>query len=167
MARRFLHYAFVLSGAVVGALLIWPLSPSLDLASAPAPSASAGDAEPGEVEPAAEPNEAHLAASCPGERPLSTPTGKPPRLSCREARAILDELSTRFAGSLTRPRAREVGNLVVGWLDRHGLWSAAPDPPLGSALKVHADELMAEMQQAPSASEPCSTALSLGSELST
>ncbi|HWA76899.1 MAG TPA: S41 family peptidase [Polyangiaceae bacterium] len=164
MARRLLHHAVVLSGAVVGALLIWPLSPPPDFSTSPAPAASASAAG-AESEPEQAGDGSRVAASCPGERPLSTPSGQPPRLSCREARAILDELATRFAGSLTTPRAREFGNLVVGWLDPHGLWSAAPDAPLGPALRAHAEELMSEMRRPPSASEPCATALALGSDL--
>jgi carboxyl-terminal processing protease len=122
--------------------------------------------EPPEASHAFEPNATHAERSCEGERPLVAPSGGPPRLTCREARAILDELSSRFAGSLTTPRGRAFGNLVVGWLDPHGLWSAAPDSPLGPALRSHADALMAEMHRPASATEPCLTAAMLGSELS-
>ena len=171
MNQRWAHHAVVLLGAVVSAVLIGPLAPVRDPASEPARLAPASGPRSGAAQPEREPEPDgaaafHSAVSCSAERSLATPSGNPPRLSCRQVRAILGELAMRSAGSLTQPRAKEFADLLVGWLDPHGLWSAAPDAPLGPTLRAHAGELITEMRRPSTGTEPCAAALTLGSELS-
>jgi carboxyl-terminal processing protease len=71
----------------------------------------------------------------------------------------------RFAGEPGIPRAKDFGRFVSGWLDPHGLWSAAPDAPLGRALKERAEPLLDEILMPPESDAPCSTALALGERL--
>ena len=99
------------------------------------------------------------------ERPLGVPTGLPPRLSCAEARAIVAEVESRFAGDRAGLELPQFSKLLQGWLDPHGLWSAAPDAPTARALRRHAPALLAELRASPSASQPCSAALTLGGQL--
>lgn len=99
------------------------------------------------------------------ERPLQAPSGAPPRVSCEEARAILAETHARYAGNSTEPDPRIFAALVAGWLDPHGLWSAAPDSPLTRSLEESARGLLAELRLPPHATASCEAALRLGEEL--
>ena len=53
---------------------------------------------------------------------------------------------------------------TADWLDPHGLWSAAPDSPIGSALQQSASLLLSSLQN-PNDPRGCPTAVALGSEL--
>ena len=163
MVRSRTRHALVLVGALVGAALAWPGAPSSTSGSAPAPSDTAlpSAAPPVDAPPATD----SRAASCGGERPLVTPTGDPPRVSCQQARAIVSEMHQRFAGSPVQPRPKEFGRFVSGWLDPHGLWSAAPDAPIGRALKEHAEPLLDDILKPEESDAPCTTALELGEKL--
>lgn len=108
---------------------------------------------------------APLEASACHERPLGVPTGLPPRLSCAEARAIVAEVESRFAGDRAALELPQFSKLLLGWLDPHGLWSAAPDAPTARAVRRHSAALLAELRASRSAPETCSAALTLGGQL--
>lgn len=162
MVRSRARHALVLVGALVGAALAWPVEPTIS-----GPPAPLGDDSVLNAAPAVEPSTGleSRAPSCGGERPLVTPNGDPPRLSCQQARSIVSEMHQRFAGAPNLPRVKDFGRFVSGWLDPHGLWSAAPDAPLGRALKERAEPLLAELLKAPDSDAPCATALGLGERL--
>lgn len=149
----------------MGAALAWPVAAPPPADELPAEGVTL--APPQEPPPLQSPALEAGPTSCNGERPLVTPTGDPPRLSCQQARAIVSEMHQRFAGSPSSPRAKEFGRFVSGWLDPHGLWSAAPDAPLGRALKEHAEALLNEIRKPEDSPELCTVALGLGQRLAT
>lgn len=99
------------------------------------------------------------------ERSLRTPSGSPPRLACAEARGITAELHARYAGPSAEPEASSFGELVAGWLDPHGLWSAAPDSPIAHGLRRRAAALLTELRESPQAQSPCGAAYLVGVQL--
>lgn len=88
------------------------------------------------------------------ERPLRLPSGLPAALPCEGARAIV----TQVRGSLAMPPSpvepQAFAEALTDWLDPHGLWSVAPDSPLGSELRREAAALLAELEARPG-SGPC------------
>lgn len=95
------------------------------------------------------------------ERPLAVPKGDPPRLTCAQARAIVAEVQRRLPAEPPKVGAREFAELWVDWFDPHGLWSAAPDSPLASAARSHAQALLDELE--PSApNNACAISAELG-----
>ncbi len=166
MLRRPLHHALVLVGALALGALLWPTGEHGDAQEQPRalvqPPGSASAATPSEP--------ASLAfgasgESCNGNRPLVAPSGGPPRLSCAAARAILSEMHERFAGDPGRPNPREFAKLMLGWIDPHGLWSAAPDAPLARALRDDAAALLDEIAGHDASAAPCRNAEALGRTL--
>jgi carboxyl-terminal processing protease len=91
------------------------------------------------------------------------PDGSPPRLGCADARAIVQDVHARFAATTEGPKPELFAELLVGWLDPHGLWSAAPDAPARAVLRESASALLTEIHEGPGA--PCSTALHAGVQL--
>jgi len=167
MLRRSLRSALVIAGVLVGAALIWPGAAPLPPSPPSSPPLSLSVPEPQTLE---QPGELGAESSgtnsaCAGERPLATPSGNPPRLSCREARHIVAEMLERFAGPAKTPRPVDFSKLLVGWLDPHGLWSAAPDAPLGRELKERASSLLAELEADPDSAASCAAADLLGERL--
>ncbi|MGC4091680.1 MAG: S41 family peptidase [Polyangiaceae bacterium] len=164
MVRSRTRQALVLTGALLGAVLAWPVAePDPEPVASVNAGADAASADPNASEATqSEP----LSSTCSGERLLVAPTGDPPRLSCREARGVVAEMHQRFAGTPSSPRPRDFGRFVSGWLDPHGLWSAAPDAPLGRALREQAEALLDEIRKGEDSNEPCAVALALGEQLS-
>lgn len=100
----------------------------------------------------------------PAEEGFVTPSGLPPALSCNAARTITAQVRAGLAGPAPAADAAAFGESVSDWLDPHGLWSVAPDSPVGPLLKRRAGELLAELQAPPGAT-PCAAAEELGQEL--
>ncbi|MEZ4222458.1 MAG: S41 family peptidase [Polyangiaceae bacterium] len=98
-------------------------------------------------------------------RPLKLPTGSPASLSCRDARRIVQEVRRKLAQPAQEPKSDGFAEALTGWLDPHGLWSAAPDSPLRTAIRGEAATLLSEIQTEPRSGDECATALRLGSEL--
>src|SRR6187397_1401339 len=125
MHRPLLHYGVVLAAAVVGGALVWPsaMPPrpvnAVDLPQAVLPAPAAAPAPEPESAPV---SPARAGADTCQSRPLVTPSGGPPRVTCRAARAIVAEMHARFAGDPRLPPARDFGKLTTAWLDPHGLW---------------------------------------------
>ncbi|MGK4007290.1 S41 family peptidase [Sorangium sp. So ce1036] len=99
------------------------------------------------------------------DRGIAMPTGAPTSLGCEQARAIVAQARTTLAAPPLRVDPAKFSEATSDWLDPHGLWSVAPDAPVGASLRREAAALLAELQ-APVGSGPCAAALRVGEELS-
>jgi carboxyl-terminal processing protease len=117
------------------------------------PSASLPYFSLGEVaEPRDEPR------SC-AERKLKLPNGLPASVSCVQARRVAAQVRARLPVAAGSPPEREFGQAVRGWLDPHGLWSAAPDAPAGALIGDQAKALIADVERLPVDQTPCHAAI--------
>ncbi len=98
------------------------------------------------------------------DRSMAVPTGEPTALGCDDARTIVAQARNNLAAPPGPIDAAKFAAGAVDWLDPHGLWSVAPDAPLGAAIRKNADKLIAELEGAPGAGT-CSVAKGLGAEL--
>lgn len=98
------------------------------------------------------------------ERALVLPTGEAPALDCDQARRIVAQARETMAAPADAIDPAKFASMTSDWLDPHGLWSVAPDSPLGPLLQKRAPELLAELEARPG-SGPCSVAESLGGTL--
>jgi carboxyl-terminal processing protease len=98
-------------------------------------------------------------------RPLKLPTGALSLLSCSAARTVTSQVRTRIAMPVTAPDEKAFKEALTGWLDPHGLWSAAPDAPTRAALDRQARALLAEIQLAPDDQSRCEAARSVAGVL--
>lgn len=83
-------------------------------------------------------------------------------LSCSAARSVIAEVRARSALPIPSPKPSELAESVSGWLDPHGMWSAAPDSPVRVLLERHAASLLREIELSPSDGAPCAFAEELG-----
>ncbi|WP_394824075.1 S41 family peptidase [Pendulispora albinea] len=74
------------------------------------------------------------------------PSGAPSALSCEEARSIIGQVREMLAYRPAPIRASTFAEAVIDWLDPHGLWSAAPDSPVATAIERRGRELLREME---------------------
>jgi len=111
---------------------------------------------------ASEPSAVDSTETCDPALELVAPTGRPAGISCSAARAVVREVGARFAAPVVRPPAPLFAELLVSWLDPHGLWSDAPDAPTAARLEADGAALLAEIELDPASSEPCARSLSLG-----
>ncbi|WP_437677997.1 S41 family peptidase [Sorangium sp. So ce131] len=98
------------------------------------------------------------------DRGITLPTGAPTSLGCDQARAIVAQARTTLAAPPLRVDPAKFAEATSDWLDPHGLWSVAPDAPVGASLRREAAALLGEMH-APVGSGPCPAALRVGEEL--
>ncbi|WP_437690407.1 S41 family peptidase [Sorangium sp. So ce176] len=98
------------------------------------------------------------------DRGIAVPTGAPTSLGCDQARAIIAQARTTLAAPPLRVDPAKFAEATSDWLDPHGLWSVAPDAPVGASLRREADALLAELH-APVGSGACPVALRVGQEL--
>lgn len=98
------------------------------------------------------------------DRGIAVPTGAPTSLGCDQARAIVTQARTMMAAPPLRIDPAKFAAATSDWLDPHGLWSVAPDAPVGAALRREAGPLLDELQ-APVGAGPCPIALRIGEEL--
>lgn len=106
-------------------------------------------------------------ASCPPrtlDRGLLLPTGAPTALGCDEARAVIAQARSSMAAPSEGVDAAKFAEATSDWLDPHGLWSVAPDAPVGATVRREATHLLAEIQQAPGGG-PCAAAERIGADL--
>lgn len=158
MQRRGLRPGLAMLGASALLTALWR--------GTPAPPAERADARAAAPAKAPAPEGAGLdatPASCVA-RPLRVPSGAPPALSCQDARLIVREVQARFAVDSPGPQSADFAELLVGWLDPHGLWSAAPDAPPRRVLRQAAAALLDELQTADDGI-PCASAERAGASL--
>ncbi len=95
-------------------------------------------------------------------RPLKMPNGLPAMLDCRAARRVIAQVHARIAEPVGTPKAATVADGMIGWLDPHGLWSAAPDAPTAAVVRRVAPALLAEIERGPRDGSPCAAAREIG-----
>src|SRR6202034_589881 len=88
------------------------------------------------------------------DRGLVMPTGLPTEVACDDARTVVQQARTSLAGPVAPVDAAKFAVAASDWLDPHGLWSVAPDAPLGALLRRSSERLLAELE-APPGSGPC------------
>lgn len=98
------------------------------------------------------------------DRGFALPTGAPTALGCDQARLVVTQARTMLAAPPLRIDPAKFAEATSDWLDPHGLWSVAPDAPVGAALRQEAVALLEELQ-APAGSGSCAAAERIGAEL--
>src|SRR6185369_9296457 len=98
------------------------------------------------------------------DRGMALPTGAPTALGCDDARAIVAQARAALAAPPLRIDPAKFAEATSDWLDPHGLWSVAPDAPVGAALRHDSTALLSDLQAAPG-SGPCTAALRIGEDL--
>jgi carboxyl-terminal processing protease len=83
-------------------------------------------------------------------------------LDCARARIVVREVRERLAAPVPALDDELFAELVVGWLDPHGLWSAAPDAATGALVYERSRQLRAEIE---TGAGDCSEARRLGGAL--
>lgn len=157
MERRGLRNGLGLLALIAAVALSWRGSPVV----APRPVEPKSEASAPEPVPSTRPETEP--AEC-AARPLRVPSGGPTRIGCDDARAIIRDVHARFAVSSEGPPIGLFADLLIGWLDPHGLWSAAPDAPTRQLLRESATVLLGELRATPDGSR-CEAAERVGLEL--
>jgi carboxyl-terminal processing protease len=98
------------------------------------------------------------------DRGLVMPTGRPTEVSCDDARTVVLQARTSLAGPVAPVDAAKFAVATSDWLDPHGLWSVAPDAPIGALVRRNADRLLAELEATPG-SGPCPVSRTIGAEM--
>lgn len=98
------------------------------------------------------------------DRGLVMPKGDPTAISCDDARTVVLQARTSLAAPVPPLDAAKFAAATSDWLDPHGLWSVAPDAPIGALLTRNSDRLLAELE-APPGSGPCNAARAVGQEM--
>jgi carboxyl-terminal processing protease len=91
------------------------------------------------------------------------PSGRAPALTCEAARAVVAEARGQLAHEPGSVDARALAEAAADWLDPYGLWSVAPDTPVGALFLRRAPHLLAELEG--KGTRDCPVARALGSEL--
>lgn len=138
-----------------GAVLVWTVRPTpprpVPLAS-PAMAASASEADRPD-EPAADEVRVH---------DFRVPTGEAPGLSCEQARAVVRQARSQLAYTPEAVDPAALAAAAADWLDPYGLWSVAPDSPLGDAFDARAVDLLGDVE---GKGAECPAARALGGRL--
>jgi carboxyl-terminal processing protease len=74
------------------------------------------------------------------------PTGQAPTLPCGAARAIVAQARAQLAYAPDPVDAKAFAEAAADWLDPYGLWSVAPDAPVGAAFDRRSGELLGEVE---------------------
>lgn len=98
------------------------------------------------------------------DRGLVMPTGDPTALECDDARTVVQQARATLAGPVAPVDAAKFAVATSDWLDPHGLWSVAPDAPIGGLVRRNGERLLAELEAAPG-SGACPTARAIGAEM--
>lgn len=98
-------------------------------------------------------------------RSLAFPNGQLPKLSCAQARRIVRQAGEAVAAPQAAIDPEKFASATSDWLDPHGLWSVAPDSPIGDVIRTRASRLLREIES--SSGEHCPTAREIGTELTT
>jgi carboxyl-terminal processing protease len=125
----------------------------------PAPTASAA------AMPSAAPDDSAVTASGDDARAhaFRVPSGRAPALTCEAARAIVAQARDQLGYPPESVDARALAEAAADWLDPYGLWSVAPDAPIGTAFERKANALLAEVEGR--GSRDCDAAHAIGASL--
>ncbi len=91
------------------------------------------------------------------------PSGRVPSLSCDAARTIVAQAREQLGYEPEPIDGSSLADATADWLDPYGLWTVAPDAPLGDSFERTGSALVADLERRGSAD--CQTAVSLGSSL--
>jgi carboxyl-terminal processing protease len=131
---------------------LWPMGPRSS-----APASARG--------PGSEPRTDELEGP-PSPRPLAMPDGRPPQLRCEQARRVVAQARAAVVTDAVAVAPDRFAAATSDWLDPHGLWSVAPDAPLGDALRESSEALLQELEREGTSTD-CPSARLLGERLST
>jgi carboxyl-terminal processing protease len=137
--------------------------PALWLVTRKAPETVSTTSVPSAEPPPATASSAQAVASDRANRSLQPPSGAPASLTCESARRIVHQARSLLAAPPTAIDPVAFGEAMADWLDPHGLWSAAPDSPVGARIRVLAPELLEELTSPTRVS--CPVAEELGESL--
>jgi carboxyl-terminal processing protease len=137
--------------------LLWALRPSAPAGLAILPALRA----PGQ--PAAEERPAPAAVDDARSHAFRIPNGHAPALGCDAARGIVAQARAQLAYTPDGVDPRGLADAAADWLDPYGLWSVAPDTPVGASFERRAGELLAEIEGR--GARDCAAARELGAEL--
>jgi carboxyl-terminal processing protease len=91
------------------------------------------------------------------------PAGQAPALGCDAARAIVAQARAQLAYAPDVVDSKAFAEAAADWLDPYGLWSVAPDAPVGGAFERRAAELLADVEGR--GGRDCPAARALGVQL--
>jgi carboxyl-terminal processing protease len=91
------------------------------------------------------------------------PAGQAPALSCDAARAVVAQARAQLAYPPDVVDAKAFAEAAADWLDPYGLWSVAPDTPVGAAFDRNAPELLADIEGR--GARDCAGARAIGRQL--
>jgi carboxyl-terminal processing protease len=89
------------------------------------------------------------------------PTGQLPRLSCDDARAIVDQVLGKLPYLPQKPRGGDLVREATIWLDPHALWTEGNDSPIPNLLRRKGEALLTDLTFRPSLA-PSPTVSTLG-----
>lgn len=101
----------------------------------------------------------------PRSHAFRVPTGEVSALSCEAARAIVMQVRQQLANPPEPIDPKAFGEVSADWLDPFGLWSVAPDAPMGAAFDKRSGDLLAEVEGR--GGRDCVAARAIGAELVT
>lgn len=101
---------------------------------------------------------------CGNDRSLVAPSDSPVQLTCWQAKVVAAQARSQLAQPPPPVNAARFAGTTLDWLDPHGLWSAAPDSPVGQQLRRLSVPLLSSLQQADHAGA-CTAAGQIGHTL--
>ncbi len=147
-----------MSGGVLGAagVWLWLSHPQAIRQAQPAPSALAPES-PAPTGDSSQPNGDDV---CTRSHDFHIPAGGAPSLACEAARSIVRQARTQLGYVPSAVEPRSFAEATADWLDPYGLWSVAPDTPIGESFDRGATALLADLEGR--ASGDCREASALG-----
>jgi carboxyl-terminal processing protease len=94
---------------------------------------------------------------------LRVPSGEPSSLTCEAARSVVAQVRGNLAYDPDPVSAHALAAGTTDWLDPHGLWSAAPDAPMGAIIERESAALLRDLES--EAGGRCAAALTIGRAL--
>ena len=130
-----------LMGSVLGTglALLWVVRQSV-------PHAHLSAGEPSGRDAASEDKGAPAAVDDERSHAFRLPTGQAPALACGAARAVVAQARAQLAYAPDPVDAKAFAEAAADWLDPYGLWSVAPDAPVGAAFDRRGGDLLADVE---------------------
>ncbi len=100
---------------------------------------------------------------CTHSHDFRIPAGRAPSLTCEAARSIVRQARMQLGYSPSVVEPRSFAEAAADWLDPYGLWSVAPDTPIGESFDRGGSALLAELEGR--GSGECREANALGAAL--